>query len=104
MRPDRIILGELRGEEAVTFLRAVNTGHPGSITTIHADSPHGAYEQIALMALRAGMPLTKAETVGYVRSIMDIAIQVVREGGRRRISAVSFAPAGMTPTDNFSLI
>lgn len=104
MRPDRIILGELRGEEAVTFLRAVNTGHPGSITTIHADSPHGAYEQIALMALRAGMPLTKTETIDYVRSIMDIAIQVVREGGRRRISAVSFAPIGMPYTDNFSLI
>lgn len=94
MRPDRIILGELRGAEAVTFLRAINTGHPGSITTIHADSPHGAYEQIALMALQAGMPLTRSETIAYVHSIIDIAIHVVREGGRRRISEIMFTPAG----------
>ncbi len=94
MRPDRIILGELRGSEAVTFLRAINTGHPGSITTIHADSPHGAYEQIALMALQAGMPLTRSETISYVRSIIDIAIHVVREGGGRRISEIMFSPAG----------
>ena len=45
-RPDRILLGEFRGKEAYTFLRAVNTGHPGSITTIHADTPKGALEQI----------------------------------------------------------
>jgi type IV secretion system protein VirB11 len=104
MRPDRIILGELRGEEAVTFLRAVNTGHPGSITTIHADSPHGAYEQIALMALRAGMPLQRRETIDYVRSIMDIAVHVVREGGRRRIAEISFAPAGADDAESFRLI
>ncbi len=92
MRPDRIILGELRGAEAVTFLRAINTGHPGSITTIHADSPHGAYEQIALMALQAGMPLGRRETIDYVRSIIDIAVHVVRDSaGGRRISEVSFA-------------
>jgi len=93
LRPDRIILGELRGAEAVTFLRAINTGHPGSVTTIHADSPHGAYEQIALMALQAGLPLARRETIDYVRSIIDIAIHVVREGGRRRISEIMFDPA-----------
>jgi type IV secretion system protein VirB11 len=92
MRPDRIILGELRGAEAVTFLRAINTGHPGSITTIHADSPYGALEQIALMALQAGMPLTRSETIGYVRSIIDIAVHVVRENGRRRVSEIMFTP------------
>lgn len=93
LRPDRIILGELRGAEAVTFLRAINTGHPGSITTIHADSPHGAFEQIALMALQAGLPLARRETIDYVRSIIDIAIHVVRDGGRRRIAEVMFDPA-----------
>ena len=93
LRPDRIILGELRGAEAVTFLRAINTGHPGSISTIHADSPHGAFEQIALMALQAGLPLARRETIDYVRSIIDIAIHVVREGGRRRIAEVLFVPA-----------
>ncbi len=93
LRPDRIILGELRGAEAVTFLRAINTGHPGSITTIHADSPHGAFEQIALMALQAGLPLARRETIDYVRSIIDIAIHVTREGGRRRIAEILFDPA-----------
>jgi type IV secretion system protein VirB11 len=93
LRPDRIILGELRGAEAVTFLRAINTGHPGSITTIHADSPHGAFEQIALMALQAGLPLARRETIDYVRSIIDIAIHVVRDGGRRRIAEIMFDPA-----------
>lgn len=92
LRPDRIILGELRGAEAVTFLRAINTGHPGSISTIHADSPHGAFEQIALMALQAGLPLSRRETIDYVRSIIDIAIHVVREGGRRRIAEIMFDP------------
>ncbi len=92
LRPDRIILGELRGAEAVTFLRAINTGHPGSITTIHADSPHGAFEQIALMALQAGLPLARRETIDYVRSIIDIAIHVVRDGGRRRIGEILFDP------------
>lgn len=92
MRPDRIILGELRGPEAATFLRAINTGHPGSITTIHADSPGGAFEQIALMALQAGLPLSRTETIAYVRSIIDIVVQVERRDGVRKISRVTFAP------------
>ncbi|MCL5460131.1 Flp pilus assembly complex ATPase component TadA, partial [Loigolactobacillus coryniformis] len=55
MRPDRIIMGELRGPEAATFLRAVNSGHPGSITTLHADSPRGAVDQLTLLVLQAGL-------------------------------------------------
>jgi type IV secretion system protein VirB11 len=51
MRPDRIILGELRGPEAYTFLRAVKTGHPGSMTRIYADSPERALEQLVLLVL-----------------------------------------------------
>ncbi|HMH66127.1 MAG TPA: P-type DNA transfer ATPase VirB11, partial [Rhizomicrobium sp.] len=57
MRPDRILLGELRGKEAFAFLRAVNSGHPGSITTVHADSPEGAIDQIALLAMTSGLDL-----------------------------------------------
>ncbi len=53
MRPDRLLVGEIRGAEAFSFLRAVNTGHPGSMTTVHADSPRGAFDQIAFMALQA---------------------------------------------------
>ncbi|NQX94543.1 MAG: Flp pilus assembly complex ATPase component TadA, partial [Erythrobacter sp.] len=59
MRPDRIILGELRGVEAFTFLRAVNTGHPGSMTTIHADTPQRAIEQLSLLVLQAGSKLAR---------------------------------------------
>jgi type IV secretion system protein VirB11 len=94
MRPDRIILGELRGPEAATFLRAINTGHPGSITTIHADSPRGAFEQIALMALQAGLPLSRQETIDYVRGVIDIGVHMSREGGARRIAEIAFAPEG----------
>ena len=53
MRPDRIILGELRGEEAYAFLRAINTGHPGSLSSVHANSAEAAVEQIALLILSA---------------------------------------------------
>lgn len=99
MRPDRIILGELRGREAAPFLRAINTGHPGSISTIHADSPHGAFEQIALMALQTGLPLSRTETIAYVRSIIDVVIQVVRIDGARRIAQIAFNPPGAATLD-----
>ena len=54
MRPDRLILGEIRGAEAFNFLEAINTGHPGSISTIHADSPQLALERMAMMVLAGG--------------------------------------------------
>lgn len=78
MRPDRIILGELRGDEALAFLRAVNTGHPGSMTTVHADSPEGAIEQIALLVLQAGTQLSRADVHHYVRSTIDVFVQLGR--------------------------
>ncbi|MBP2274901.1 MULTISPECIES: P-type DNA transfer ATPase VirB11 [Sphingomonas] len=84
LRPDRIILGELRGSEAFSFLRAVNSGHPGSITTVHADSPAAAIDQIALMVMQAGTSLGRGEIVRYVESVIDVSVQLVRgEGGRR---------------------
>ena len=90
MRPDRIILGELRGREAATFLRAVNTGHPGSITTIHADSPRGAVDQLTLLVLQAGLNLGRAEISDYVRGIVDVFVQLTRRDGRRVISEIVF--------------
>mgnify|MGYP000384931042 CR=1 FL=1 len=54
LRPDRIIVGELRGKEAFSYLRAVNTGHPGSISTLHADNPRLAFEQLVLMVMQIG--------------------------------------------------
>jgi len=86
LRPDRIIVGEIRGAEAATFLRAINTGHPGSFTTVHANSPEGALEQIALMVMQGGMTLPRAETIAYVRSVVDIVVQLARTGGERRIT------------------
>jgi len=89
MRPDRIILGELRGPEAYSFLRAVNSGHPGSITTVHADNPAAALDQIALMVLQAGANLGCQEIVDYVAGVVDVAVQLARRDGRRVVSDIA---------------
>jgi type IV secretion system protein VirB11 len=91
MRPDRIILGELRGAEAYSFLRAVNSGHPGSITTVHADSPRAAVDQIALMVLQGGANLGRREIIEYIGGVVDIAVQLTRACGRRLVSEVAFS-------------
>ena len=88
LRPDRIVLGELRGAETVSFLRAINTGHPGSFSTVHANHPRGALEQIALMAMQTGIGLTLSETIDYALSLIDVVVQLDRIDGRRGISAV----------------
>ncbi len=88
LRPDRIIVGEVRGREATTFLRAINTGHPGSFTTVHASSPEGALEQIALMVTQSGLALSRAETIAYVSSLVDVVVQLARVGGERRITDI----------------
>ena len=88
LRPDRILLGELRGKEAVSFLRAVNTGHPGSFSTIHANSTSGALEQLALMVIQSGLGLTRSETIEYARSVIDVVVQLGREGAERKIVAI----------------
>lgn len=85
LRPDRIIVGEIRGREAATFLRAINTGHPGSFTTVHANTPEGALDQIALMVLQSGLSLSREETIIYTRSLIDVIIQLGRINGARRI-------------------
>ena len=88
LRPDRILLGELRGKEAVSFLRAVNTGHPGSFSTIHANSTSGALEQLALMVMQSGLGLSRSETIEYARSVVDVVVQLGREGAQRKIVAI----------------
>ncbi len=93
MRPDRILLGELRGKEAFAFLRAVNSGHPGSITTVHADSPEGALDQIALLAMTSGLDLGWDKIQTYVRRVIDVIVQLDRQGGKRRVSDVRFMAA-----------
>ena len=88
LRPDRILLGELRGKEAVSFLRAVNTGHPGSFSTIHANSTSGALEQLALMVMQSGLGLSRSETIDYAKSVVDVVVQLGREGAERKIVAI----------------
>lgn len=89
LRPDRIVLGELRGTETVSFLRAINTGHPGSFSTVHANTPRGALEQIALMAMQTGIGLTRAETLEYAASVIDVVVQLDRIDGKRGIAAIA---------------
>lgn len=92
MRPDRLIVGELRGAEVVTFLRAINTGHPGSFATIHASSAEGAFEQIAIMCLQAGLGLSRVETIAHARSMIDIVVQLERRDGVRKVTEIAFSP------------
>lgn len=93
MRPDRIFVGEIRGAEAFSFLRAINTGHPGSMSTVHADTPLGAYEQLAMMMQQAGMSAgySKHDLMSYIRMVIPIVIQLRRDGGRRGVSEIYFA-------------
>lgn len=90
MRPDRIIMGEIRGAEALSYLRAVNTGHPGSISTVHASSPSGAIEQLALIAAQSGSDLRRAEVIAYVRATVDVIVQLGRIDGQRLVTEVQF--------------
>ena len=88
MRPDRVIVGELRGSEAYTFLRAINTGHPGSLTTIHADSPEGALEQLALIILQSGTQLRHEDIMRYACGVIDAVVQLERYNGKRQVARI----------------
>lgn len=91
LRPDRIIVGELRGAEAFSFLRAINTGHPGSISTLHADSPAMAIEQMKLMVMQADLGMPPEEVKKYIISVVDIIVQLKRgEHGKRYVSEVYY--------------
>ncbi|EAQ02682.1 VirB11 protein [Pseudooceanicola batsensis HTCC2597] len=86
MRPDRIILGEVRGKEAMTFLEAINTGHGGSMTTLHAETPQLAVQRLAIAALKTEIPMTYQDMVQYIESSIDVIIQAGREEGQRGIT------------------
>ena len=96
LRPDRIIMGEIRGAEAMSWLRAVGTGHPGSITTVHANSAKGISEQLALMAMMSGVELRRSELIDYVRDIVDVFIQLGRHDGTRLIAEIEFSGSSET--------
>jgi len=88
MRPDRIIIGEVRGAEALDMLQAMNTGHDGSLTTIHANSPRDAMTRIETMVAMAGMNLPTKALRHYISSALDVVIQLNRmsDGGRKMTS------------------
>ena len=86
MRPDRIILGEVRGKEAMTFLEAINTGHGGSMTTLHAETPQLAVQRLAIAALKTEIPMAYQDMVQYIESSIDVIIQAGREDGARGIT------------------
>ena len=78
LRPDRILLSELRGNEVWPYLRAANSGHPGSLSTVHADTPEGAFNQMVFMMQQTKSTLSSEEVMNYIKSVINIVIQLKR--------------------------
>ncbi|MFL5884756.1 MAG: CpaF family protein [Thermoleophilaceae bacterium] len=89
MRPDRIVVGEVRGAEALDMLQALNTGHEGSLTTVHANSPEDALRRVETLALMAGVGLPHSAVREQVASAIDLVVhQARRQDGSRRVESV----------------
>ena len=89
MRPDRLVVGEVRGGEALDMLQAMTTGHDGSLTTVHAKSPDDALRRVELLALMAGLELPYAAVREQVASAFDVVVQVARQSdGERRLVSI----------------
>jgi len=89
MRPDRIIVGEVRGKESFDMLQAMNTGHNGSLTTMHANSPIDALNRLETMILMAGMEIPIPAIREYIENAIDIVVQTSRlSDGRRKITSI----------------
>jgi pilus assembly protein CpaF len=88
MRPDRIIVGEVRGDEAFDMLQAMNTGHEGSMTTIHANTPRDALARLEQMVAMAGFPMSQSSIRMHIASAIRVVIQLMRlsDGTRRLVS------------------
>lgn len=90
MRPDRIIVGEVRGKEAFDMLQAMNTGHLGSLTTMHANSPEDALNRLETMILMAGMEIPIKAIREYIENAIDLVVHVERlSDGRRKVISIS---------------
>lgn len=90
MRPDRIIVGEVRGKEAFDMMQAMNTGHEGSITTLHANTPVDAMNRLETMILMNDMELPVSAIRNYIENAIDIVIQIDRlSDGKRKITSIS---------------
>ena len=94
LTPDRAIMGEIRGGEAFPFLELLNTGHSGSLSSIHSDSPEMMFDRLASMAARGGAEMNKSQLIEYSRQLIDVVIQwEYGFDGRRYISEVQYAKA-----------
>ena len=121
MRPDRIVVGEVRGGESLDMLQAMNTGHDGSLSTVHANSPRDAIARLETLVLMAGMDLPLRAIREQIASAVDVIVQVTRlRDGTRRVTYVtevqgmegrpspcrtpscSTTPPGSTPRDGSS--
>src|SRR5476651_1643357 len=90
MRPDRIILGECRGEEAFDMLQAMNTGHEGSMATIHANTPRDAISRLEQMIGMAGLPMTIASIRGQIAGAIQLIVQLSRQSdGKRKVTSIA---------------
>jgi pilus assembly protein CpaF len=90
MRPDRIILGECRGEEAFDMLQAMNTGHEGSMATIHANTPRDAITRLEQMIGMAGLPMTVASIRGQIANAVQLVVQLSRQSdGKRKVTSIA---------------
>jgi len=90
MRPDRIVVGEVRGAEALDMLMALNTGHEGSLSTVHANSAEEALRRVEVLALMAGVGLPHAAVRAQVADAFDLVVhQARRPGGERRVTSVA---------------
>ncbi len=90
MRPDRIILGECRGEEAFDMLQAMNTGHEGSMATIHANTPRDAITRLEQMIGMAGLPMTVASIRGQIANAVQLIVQLSRQSdGKRKVTSIA---------------
>jgi pilus assembly protein CpaF len=90
MRPDRIIVGEVRGQEAIDMLQAMNTGHDGSLTTVHANSARDALARLETMIATAGLNLPDSAVRRQIASAIDVVVQVTRlSDGTRKVSSIS---------------
>ncbi|MDH4074860.1 MAG: CpaF family protein [Acidimicrobiia bacterium] len=90
MRPDRIVIGEVRGGEALDMLQAMNTGHEGSLSTLHANSPRDALARLETMVLMAGLDLPSRSIREQIASALDLVVHLSRMGdGRRRVTEIA---------------
>jgi pilus assembly protein CpaF len=90
MRPDRIVVGEVRGQEALDMLQAMNTGHEGSLSTLHANTPRDALRRLETMVLLAGVELPLRAIREQIASAIDLIVQLSRDAeGRRFVSSIT---------------